>query len=136
MRARTLTAAHAVCYINGQVYAFVNGFNWDSQTPARPIYGLDSADPYELAPTTTKVSGTIGVFRTVADKGAQGAGIVPYFEQVPNGKYFSISIVDRSTDMLLFQSDTAILQSESWSIPSKGLITGQLRFEAITWTNQ
>lgn len=136
MRARTVTGAHLVCYVNGQPYSKVSSFAWESRTSSKPIYGIDSPDPYELGPTQTHLSGTLNVYRTLMDKGAQGAGIVPSFEEFVNGKYFALTIIDRSTDTLIFQSDSCMLQSESWSAASRSVMSGSLSFEAITWTNQ
>lgn len=136
MQAKTLTGGHIVCYVNGKLYGRVSSFNWDSQTNHKPIYGIDSADPFELAAATTKISGSMAVYRLHGDGGAQGAGIVPKYEDMPRGRYFSITLLDRSTDLILFQARYCVLQAESWSVPSRGIITGQLHFEAVDWNNE
>lgn len=136
MSSKTLTGARIVCYINGKLYGRVSSFTWDSQTAHKPIYTIDAAEPFELAAGITKVGGTISVYRLIGDGGAQGAGIVPKYGDIPRGKYFSIMLIDRGTDLVLFQAKYCSLQTESWTVPQKGIITGSLHFEAIDWSNE
>ena len=136
MSAKTLTGAHIMCYVNGKLYGRVSSFTWSSQTVHKPIYGIDSADPFELAAANTKITGSMSVYRLIGDGGAQGAAIVPKYEDMPRGRYFNVTLIDRSTDLILFQAKYCVLQSENWTIPSKGIITGQLQFEAIDWSNE
>lgn len=136
MAAKSLTGAHIVCYINGKLYGRVSNFTWDSQTVHKQIYGLDSADPFELAAAQTKIGGNVSIYRLIGDGGAQGAGIVPKYEDMPRGRYFNVTLLDRSTDLIVFQAKYCVLQAESWSIPMRGIITGQLHFEAIEWSNE
>jgi hypothetical protein len=136
MSAKTLTGAHIIVYINGKLYSRCSAFSWNSQTVHTPIYGIDSPEPFELASGQTKVSGTMSVYRLVGDAGAQGAGMIQKYEDVPLGKYFNITLLDRSTDLIVFQARFCALSSESWNIAAKGIITGQLAFEAIEWSNE
>lgn len=136
MSARTLTGAHILVYINGKLYGRCNKFAWSSATPHKAIYGIDLPEPQELAPTSTHLSGAMSIYRTVTDGGAQGAGIVPRYVDIPRGRYFSITLLDRSTDTVVFQAGYCVCQDESWDIPMRGLITGNLRFEGIDWNNE
>jgi hypothetical protein len=136
MAAKTLTGPHIICYVNGKLYGRVSNFSWDSQTVHKQIYGLDSADPFELAAGQTKISGSLTIYRLIGDGGAQGAGIVPKYEDMPRGRYFNMTMIDRSTDLILFQARYCVLQAESWSVPMRGIVTGQLHFEAIDWSNE
>jgi hypothetical protein len=135
-RARVITGAAVVCYINGQQFGRVFGFSFKSLTPRKAIYGLDSVDPHELAPTQSRVTGTLRLYRTVADGGAEGAGMAANFEDLPREKYFTVQLVDRGTDKVLFQAQFCSAVSQSWDIPIKGIVTGTLEFEAITWSNE
>lgn len=136
MAAKVLTGAHILVYINGKLYGRCSHFAWDSATQHKPIYGLDTADPFELAAAQTKIAGTMTVFRLHSDGGAQGVGMVPKYEDMPRGKYFSISLIDRSNDLQLFEARYCVVQSESWSVPAKGVITGSVHFEGIDWSNE
>jgi hypothetical protein len=134
MKARTITGASVICYVNGKVLGRATGFSFQSVTPRRAIYGIDSCEPYELAPTQAKVSGTISVVRTIGDGGADG--MVADFEDLSRERYFSIALVERGSDRVFFQASACSLVSQLWSIPSKSHISGTLSFEALGWSNE
>lgn len=136
MRSRLGTSARVILYINGRPYAAVVAFRWDSFTGKRAIVGIDSMDAYELAPTVNKCTGTLTLLRTVGDGGAEGAGLLAHFGEVPKEKYFSLSLVDRLTDTQLFRADECSATNQSWDVPTKGRILGTLTFEALRWNNE
>lgn len=135
-RARVITAANVTCYVNGTQFGRVAGFTWRSSTARRALYGLDLVDPQELAPTQAKVTGLLRLYRTVGDGGAEGAGMAASFEDLPREKYFTVQLIDRGSDKVLFQAQLCSVVSQSWEIQSKGIVTGQLEFEAISWSNE
>lgn len=130
------TSARVVLYANGRHYAQVTNFAWSAATPPKAIYGLDSGEPYELAPTITKVTGTMGLLRAVGDGGLEGAGVAPHLPDLPRGRYFSVTLVDRLTDVQIFRAERCWVVSQSWDVPSKGRITGSCVFEALDWNNE
>ena len=134
-RARVISGASVFVYINGRPFGRIREFSFRSMTPRRAIYGIDSMSPYELAPSQTKITGSMSIYRTVGDGGAEGAGITASIEDLSRERYFSIMLIDRGTDMVLFQADSCSLNGQSWSVPSRGIITGSLEFEALTWNN-
>ena len=135
-RARVVVGAHIICYINGQPYGRISHFTFRSQTARKPLYGLDSMDPYELAVTQSKITGTMKIFRTVGDGGAEGAGISASFDDLPREKYFTVQLIDRGSDKVIFQAELASVVSQTWDIPAKGTISGTIEFEAISWENE
>lgn len=135
-RSRIITGARVLVYVNGKPFAQVTHFRWDSATPPKKIMGVDSGEPVELAPTTTMISGNMGLLRLSGDGGLEGAGIIPEFSEVPRGKYFSLALIDRATDTQIFRADRCWCASQSWDIPSKGMVTGQMTFEALGWNNE
>lgn len=135
-RSPLATSAQVVLYVNGRSYAQVTGFNWSSVTPPKAIYGLDSGEPYELAPTITKVTGTVGLLRMVGDGGLEGAGIAPHLPDLPRGRYFSLALIHRGTDITIFRSDRCWVVSQSWDVPSKGRVSGSMTFEGFDWSNE
>lgn len=135
-RARVVVSAHITCRINGQPFGRVTHFSFRSQTPSKPLYGIDCIDPYELAVTTTKIVGTMRVYRTVGDGGAEGAGITANFEDLPRGKYFTVQLLERGSDKVFFQAELCTVISQSWDLPAKGAVTGTIEFEAISWQNE
>jgi hypothetical protein len=136
MRSRLAAGAKVILYVNGKPYAPVVSFRWDSTTVPHPIMGLDSGEPYELAPATTKITGNLMILRQIGDGGIEGAGLVPNFGDLPRGKYFTLALVDRVTDTTMFQASKCWIVSQSWDVPSKGLVTGSVSFEAIDWNNE
>lgn len=135
-RSQLVTGAKVILYINGNPYAMVTSFRWDSATPKRAIYGLDSATPYELAPGQTKITGSIGLVRLSGDGGLEGAGIVAPAPQAIREKYFTIQLVDRSTDTQLFAADKCSVLNQGWEVGAKGLMSGNMSFEALAWNNE
>lgn len=135
-RALTLPGAAITCYVNGQRFGRVTSFSWESMTPFKARYGLDSADPFELVPMYTKVQGSIGLLRTVGDGGAEGAGMTVSFEDLPRGKYFSLMLVDRGSDQVLFQAELCVAKVQKWDVRSRSIVTGSVEFEGISWTNE
>lgn len=135
-RAMTIVGAQVLCYINGVRFGRVTNFIWRSMTPRKAIYGLDSVDPTELAPTVTRCSGTIGMIRTTGDGGAEGAGMAAPFEDLPREKYFTVQLVDRATDRVLFQAQKCSVISQSWTVAMKTSVIGSIEFEAIDWSNE
>lgn len=135
-RARVLVGAHVTCYINGQLFGRVSNFQFRSQTTRKPLYALDSVDPVELAVTQSRVTGTMQLYRTVGDGGAEGAGIAANFDDLPREKYFTVQLIERGSDTILFQAELCSVVSQTWNFPSKGLITGSVEFEAISWSNE
>lgn len=134
--ARVITGAMVLCYINGTRFGRVSGFSFKSLTPRKPLYGLDSIEPHELAPTISRCSGTLRLYRTTGDGAAQGAGMAASFDDLPREKYFTIQLIDRGTDKVLFQAQHCSVVSQSWDHLAKGIITGSVEFEAISWANE
>lgn len=135
-RARTVVGAHLICFINGQPFGRITHFTFQSATPRRPIYGLDSMDPYELAVTQAKIRGTMRIYRTVGDGGAEGAGITANFDDLPREKYFTVQLIERGSDKIFFQAELCSVVTQSWDVPAKGVVSGTIEFEAITWNNE
>lgn len=135
-RARTIVAANVICYINNRPFGRVNHFSFSSSTPREPINAVDSIDPFELAVNSTKVSGSLGLVRTLYDGGAEGAGLTTNFERLPQEKYFSIMLVERLSDTVLFRADHCAVNQQSWTISAKNVVQGQVEFEGLTWSNE
>lgn len=123
-------------YVNGRVYGRVKEFQWSSATPKKPQYGLDSLEPYELIPTSTRVTGRLTLYRTVGDGGAEGAAMATRYEDVPREKYFSLQLMERGSQTIVFEARYCSVTNQSWSVPERGLVTGTLEFEAIEWNNE
>lgn len=135
-QARVLASARVVCYINGLPLGRVSGFRFSSETPRKATYGIDATEPFELTQTTTRVRGSLSLYRTIGDAGAEGTGLVARYEDLLREKYFSITLLDRGTDTIVFQSYYNSVVSQSWDFQAKGLVTGTVEFEGIEWSNE
>lgn len=135
-RAKVITGASVVLHLNGKPFGRVRAFQWSSDTPRAPKYGLDSTEPFELIPTTTRITGRISLYRTVGDAGAEGAGMTAPYEFLPKEKYFSLYLVERGSDTTIFEALYCSVVRQSWSAPEKGMVTGEIEFEALDWSNE
>jgi hypothetical protein len=131
-----LVGPRVVLYLNGQAFGRVSSFQWSSATAMKAIYALDNSFPYELMPTQTKVTGTIGLYRLAGDGGAEAAGMTTTFDAINRQKYFTLSLVQRDTGATIFQANYCVLQIQSWNAPARSFVTGSLSFEALFWNNE
>ena len=131
-----VTAARVFLYMNGQKVGRVTTFQWKSTTDYIEINGLDSSDPYELAPGITRVMGQIGLLRMAGDGGAEGLGVTAQYEDLTRQKYATIALVDRTTQTLLFKADECVVVDQQWAVQAKGRLEGNMSFKGITWNNE
>lgn len=123
-------------YINSKPFAVCTGFEWTSATNKKPISGIDQTMPSELAPTTTQIQGTISLLRTHGDGGLEGQGLAARPEDLPREKYFTITVIDKINNKILFQANYCSVVSQSWSMPERSIVKGRLSFMAITFGNE
>ncbi len=136
MRSKILTGAHIVCYINGKVFARVFDIEITSSTPIDEIYGLDDMEPAELAVTRTHTAFTMRLFRTAGDGGIEGAGITPLNSNLPRGKYFSVSLIDKLSDKSIFECEFCTVEAQSWKVAVKQFVVGSVSCKGIGWANE
>jgi len=135
-RSVLLSSAQVALYVNGNQFGRVNGFSYQVDTPRKKIGTVDSQIPWELATGQTHVSGNMVVYRTQLDGGAEGPGMVAPIEELPTEKYFSMVLVDLTTQVVIFQADFCSVESQQWSVNSKSLIMGQITWSALTYQNE
>lgn len=135
-KSRVLTGARLVVYINDLPFAKISEFRWSNDTPVHEIYGIDLETPSELATSITKLSGNMTVFRLAGDGGAEGAGMAVQSNDLSRLRYFSITVVDRLTNQVVFEAKRCQLQGQSWDAPARGLVTGQLSWCGTAWSNE
>lgn len=132
----SVPTAACCCYINGKLVGRVTSFRWSSDTPRKDIYGLDSVVPYEIAPTTVSCSGSVGLIRTHADGSIEALGMTAHSSQMERERYFTLTLVDRATDTLLFRADYCAVIGQQWEVPERGLVRGTVNFRALQWNNE
>lgn len=135
-RAKTIVSAGVNCNLNGRPFGKVKSFQWNSDTPRRAQYGLDSSEPFELQTTTTRCTGRIVLYRTVGDGGAEGVAMATRYDELPREKYFTLQLVERASNTVIFEALFCSVTRQAWTVPEKGIVTGDVEFEALDWGNE
>jgi hypothetical protein len=131
-----ITSPLCVIYINSVPFARCTGFNYQINSPAKVIHGIDTLQPIELIPTSLGVGGNFTILRQHIDGGAEAAGILATWDKMTKEKYFSLLMVDRKVDSVLFQCNKAKCISQSWQIAPKGFLIGNISFTGIDYNNE
>jgi hypothetical protein len=131
-----LTGARTKLYINFKLIGEVTDFEWQSSTQKKPIYGIDATEPFEFVPGITRIRGTVALLRPAALGSLEGYGITTSFEEHPKEKYVNITLMDRKVPLPVFQCPRAVILSQSWRVPSRGVMTGTMEFEGFIWNNE
>src|SRR6185312_4953643 len=135
-RPRLLVAARILVIINGQQYGRCAGIQWTSSTPKKKARSVDSPLVQEYMPTTLEVTGTMTVYRMIADGGLEGAGIQAPQIQQSREKYITIQLVERETDTTILQINQATIEGQSWNAVAKGLLMGSFSFSGVIFSNE
>lgn len=135
-RQKSLRAADLQVYINGKLFAICTGFRFTEDFGRHEIFGIDQYTPFELAPGQSSVKGSIDCIRLRQDGGIEGYGVAAPQSVRLLEKYFSLAIVDRSTDTIIFAIDDATVSNQTWQVSAKGDLTGSFMFQGITWSNE
>jgi hypothetical protein len=135
-RPKLVVAAKVLVYINGKLFGRCSSFQWTSLTPRKKIRTIDIQWPVELAATTTDVTWSMAVLRTIGDGGMQGAGVVAPQNVLSKEKYFTLLLVERTSNLTLFKADMCAVDSEGWSVNAKSLMAGQVSGSGIIWVNE
>lgn len=136
MRSRTLTGAQTKMYVNGRPYGRVAAIDWVVETPSADIQGIDTLQPTEAAPEAAHGTAELTVYRLHRDGGLQGAGMGAYWPDLAKLKYFSVLVVDRLTDTVLFRADRCTATSERWGVRTSGHVSGTVHLKfVVDWTN-
>ena len=129
-----LSGAKVLCYVNGVLAGACTSFSWSSQSPKRPLQGLDVLAPVELIPGPVSVSGSLSLVRQSNDGGAEALGLSALFGDVE--KYYVLALVDRTNGQTLFQARQCQSQSQSWDVRPQQLVRGQVSFIGLYWNNE
>lgn len=133
---KILTGAGCYVFVNGKPYGQISHVTFHSATPKKAIQGIDQMDVSELAPTTARVQFTLDMYRIKGSAGLRGAGMVGTWSELPREKYFSLIIVDRENDLVVFRVDACSTEDERWNIAAKTMVTGTASFSAVDWSDE
>lgn len=135
-RSHIVTSASVVLYVNGTKFMPVIDFHYAAATPRSAKYGLDATDPFELAVTTSAISGSLSLYRLSQDGGAEGAGMTTTLPQISREKYFSLMLIEEHSNTVIFEARRCSVESQAWSIGNRQQVTGTVNFSAIEWSNE
>ncbi|WNM70276.1 hypothetical protein [Myxococcus phage Mx1] len=133
---KTLRGADLQVYINGRLFAVCTGIRWQADPGRHPIFGIDKYTPFELAPGPSTIRGNIDCLRQRRDGGLEGRGVAAPEHLLLLEKYFSLAVVDRSTDTVILAIEEAAAATQSWQVNAKGDLTGSFSFEGLGWFNE
>jgi hypothetical protein len=128
-----VVGSRVVLFVNGSQVGRVTSFQFSSSTMYKPIYTLDCSIPPEFVPGQIKTIGSVSVYRTAGDGGAEGLGMTTDYPSINRQKYFTLALVLRDTGVPIFEANHCVLQNQSWSAGTKGFVTGVLNFEARSY---
>lgn len=135
MSNKLITGTEVICHINNSPFALCANIAFNSETPRKNIYSIDSLQPVELLQGPTQCGGTLQVYRLKRSGGIEGAGLSAHFNDLIKEKYFSILLIDRSTDSVLFRADSCSVISQSWNV-GRNYVLGTISFSALNWSNE
>jgi hypothetical protein len=133
---KTLRAADIQIYINGRLFGVAVGLRWQGDDGRHAIYGIDQYTPFELAPGQSMIKGTVDCLRLRRDGGLEGRGVNAPESKLMLEKYFSLAVVDRSTDTVILAIESAAMGNQSWQATAKGDMSGSFTFEGLGWTSE
>jgi hypothetical protein len=131
-----VVGAGLLVIVNGTLLGTTTSFSWESVTEKKAIYALDASEPYEMAPTTTRVTGAISFVRPSLVGGLEAQGITVSFADQPRQKYVNIIVLDKKTGLPVFETDSAVILRQRWSGSARGVMEGSLSFEAVDWRDE
>lgn len=130
--AKYATGARTVVKINDQIIGFAFQVTWNVQNETMPIYTIDDAAPWEIAPKRVSVTGTLGLFQVPGNSPVK-AGIMTDLGSFLANKYITIEVKDSATDSILFKTSTAMVMSLQADVNSERLSTYSLSWRAVGW---
>jgi hypothetical protein len=130
-----VTSPHVVCYINSVPFARCSSLSYDILSPQKELHGIDVLQSIELITTSLSFHGTIQVYKLHDDAGAEAAGLIPTWDTMTRGKYFSLQALDRSTDGVIVQVDKCYVTSQNWRIVPKSFVVGTIVFAGFSYSN-
>lgn len=133
---KALRGADVKVFINGKLYPAVTAIRWSTSSGKHTIYGIDQSTPFEIVSGQCAVRGSFEIVRIRQSGGLQGAGIAAPERKILLEKYFSLTVVDRVTDIVILQIDEASVTDENWQSAARALIQGSFSFEGIAWVNE
>ncbi len=134
-RSRLVTGAMVLVYINNQMFGRCADLSWGADTPQKELHTVDMLPPAELIPGPVSVRGSMQIYKLHKDGGIEAAGLAATWADITRQKYFSIVVLDRVTDTVVFRADKCATTSQNWR-NGRGHIMGTIGFSGLFWGNE
>lgn len=131
-QAKYLTGARTIIRVNGDVVAFAFQVTWNCRTEVTEIYTIDDPLPWEIAPKTISVTGTLGLFQLPGDSPTARLMQADVATFLMN-KYITIEVKDAASDNIIFKTNRAMVTGQQGEVTSEKLSTMTLSWTAIGW---
>jgi hypothetical protein len=133
--ARYMTGARAIIKVNGKLFGFAFGVNYNIATPHDEVWTIDDWTPYELAPQRVSISGTMGLFH-IPGKGPTAELVQANVLSFLMHKYITIEITDQTTGQKIFKTERAVITNKNQILQAGDISTIQLSWKAIGWLDE
>jgi hypothetical protein len=129
------TGPRCVLKVNGKLIGFAFAVSYTIQTDNTEVFTIDDYLPYELAPRSISVSGTLGMF-VIPGRSSVSEGLQSNVLSFMMNKYISLEISDSATGTILFKTNKAVITGQQTSIQAEQMSITQLSWKAIGWQNE
>lgn len=133
--ARYMTGARAIIKVNGKLFGFAFGVNYNISTPHEEVWTIDDWTAYELAPQRISINGTIGMFH-IPGKGPTAELVQANVLSFLMHKYITIEITDQTTGQKIFKTERAVITNKQQILQAGDISTIQLTWKAIGWIDE
>lgn len=134
MASPLLTGAHVLVYVNNQLFGRVASIDLDQTTPLKEIQTVDYLGSIEIANMNVTGGGSMVIYKTKRDGGIEASGFVARWQDLSRQKYFSLLLIDRSSDTVIYRADKNMVASQKWHYGQE-LVLGVVTFRSILAEN-
>lgn len=125
-----------MAHINSRRFANVFALGYEVTSAHKEIHGVDLLAPTELIPVSLSFSGSMQIYRLHRDGGIEADGMIPDWDRLTRGKYFSLMVLDRATDTIILNAEKCIIQKQSWQMSTKAFVIGTIAFSGLIYKNE
>jgi hypothetical protein len=133
--ARFIAGGRVVITINGIAAPRLSSISWRIITEQKLNKEIDSANAYELMPSSIEVAGSYSEYREPF-RGPTSAFHQASARSFMFHPYMSIEVRDNLTDALLFYAGKCAVTERSEQIGTEGLMITNVSWRAISWKDE
>ena len=136
MRSPYVVGAQLIVLVNGARYAECTSFEFEHIIARAEIVGIDTNQPFEIAPKMVRFQANMGYMRRQGGGGAFGQGMAAPFSKTEQESYWSLLILNRRDQSILFRADQCMATNVRESAQARGRMTGSISFTGLAWSNE